>query len=540
MKRIIISIYILLFFSSLSNTPSLRDEIDIKWSTTEKGLKKTPLGDVVGYDESGIYVTYLQPILNMGIITYAAGGPNLSYLIQHYDNDMKSTRFVKVELDKDYEYKTILHFGNELYVFSTFQDKKNKKKELYAQKIDKKTLRVGKEKLKIASAFNTVSFGENRYNAFNYIGDRFYKIKLSRDKSKLLIYYSQTTEKKTEHEHISVQVYDSGLRESWRNTYKLPCKDDLFIIESLRVSDEGKVYLLGKEYKEKLRERVDGMPNYTYKLFSFSNKIDSFDNYQLNLEDKFLTNIEMAVAKQANEVVCSGYYSENGKSGKNGSFYFRIDTEKKEIIKSKSHAFSSEIMTAILGNKEKKKLDKTLEAEKDINLNNYKFDEIILREDGGVVLISEYRRRKVFSGSDDAIVKYYRNNIIIINISPSGEVEWSTKIAKKQVDTNSEYFLSYSTAVVNDKIYFIFNDKAENATIINSDNIKFFTPNKKTVTTIVQIDSNGRQKKDIIFSYDDIKLFTIPSIFEQISDNEMVLFAGKEMGKSKAAKLTFN
>ncbi|UZR98926.1 hypothetical protein [Chondrinema litorale] len=535
MKKIFISIIVLIFFTSIVPKAKFRDKIDIKWSNLEKSkLKKTPLGDVVGHDETGIYVKFLQPAVEMGIITLAAGGVKFSYLLQHYDNDMKLTSSKKIELDKGYELESVFQFGDELYLMSTFNNKDIRKKELFVQKINKKTLNVEQEKKRLAASVNMVAFNGNKANLYNDNGEGAYDYIISRDKTKLLVYFKQTTENKSDNEIVGVQVYEAGFNMLWSNTYEIPFENELFSIRKVKVNNDGKVYLLGKEYKEKHKNEVDGLPNFKYRLLCLSELANKFDTFIIDLEDKFITDIELTITEKQNEVICSGFYSENDLNGIIGSFYFRFDTQSNKIVSSTTNQFSDEFLldNAYSYGKKMNKIEKIKEK----GLTNYSLDQVILREDGGIVLISEYKC-SLSSNSSSRVACY---NILSINISPSGEVEWSTKIDKKQLAySDDEYIISYETIVIKDKIYFIFNDEKENILNPNLENIKAFKPNKMAITSIVELGSDGVQHKEILFAYQEINLFAIPDLTEQISENEVILFAGQTLKGGKLAKLTF-
>jgi len=67
---------------------------------------------------------------------------------------------------------------------------------------------------------------------------------------------------------------------------------------------------------------------------------------------------------------------------------------------------------------------------------------------------------------------YYYNDIIVININPGGETEWTKKIAKRQPSSNDGgFFSSYSLSIVKDKMYFVFNDSPKNLITSVKENI---------------------------------------------------------------------
>ena len=100
-------------------------------------------------------------------------------------------------------------------------------------------------------------------------------------------------------------------------------------------------------------------------------------------------------------------------------------------------------------------------------------DQLILRNDGGALLIAEqyfvqeeYDRNQFYDpyysnyynrNYNDIDYVYNYNDIIVVNIRPDGEIEWTARIPKRQVTTNDGgYYSSYAMSIVRSKIYFVF------------------------------------------------------------------------------------
>jgi hypothetical protein len=86
---------------------------------------------------------------------------------------------------------------------------------------------------------------------------------------------------------------------------------------------------------------------------------------------------------------------------------------------------------------------------------------------------------------------------------------------------------------------FIFNDDIENMTYTEGDKIKNFSKNKKkSATVLVEVDNQGKQSKEILFTVEDVQSFTLPKVSEQISKDEVMLF-GQYKRKNRFFRVQF-
>jgi hypothetical protein len=125
-----------------------------------------------------------------------------------------------------------------------------------------------------------------------------------------------------------------------------------------------------------------------------------------------------------------------------------------------------------------------------------------------------------------------------VNISPSNEILWNTKIPKKQITSDyGSLYASFSAQVTDDNIYLLFNDNPKNLT--NKDPKKTFNFNGKgSVVTLVTIGENGEYEKSLITKNSSDDLVVRPKICQQISTTEMLLYAEIKY-KFKLGTLTF-
>ncbi|MEI7595221.1 MAG: hypothetical protein WCK02_05685 [Bacteroidota bacterium] len=519
---LIISLFCQVGYSQIAN----KSGVTVTWGLK---IKKTrDVDNIIGSDDNGIYVLKHKKS-DLIFEQY-----NINNLIL-----AKTAIFPLRASDKKENIESIFFMDNEMFLFTSFIDKTTKKNTLLARKIDKSTLSPTSKPVTIGQ----IDFGESRWGnrgSFDY--------HISNDQSKLLIYYNLPY-KKGEKEKMGYIVFNKNLEKLWEKEASLPYEDQQFKVENYKVDNNGNVYLLGVYFKDKRASKKLGEANYGYKIFTYFDFGEKTDEYDLNFGDKFITDMQFDINVKM-DFVCAGFYSEKGSYGMKGTFYMSIDHKTKQIMNKSSKEFSFAEITQNMSAKEMKKAEKRKMKGKKVELDDYDIDDIIMRSDGGALIIAEQYRVDVTTTTTTNAqgfttttthYTYNYNDILVVNISPSGEIDWVQKIVKRQRTTDDGgYFSSYAKIIKGNKIYFIFNDNIKN--IINPAEKGVYAFNKskrKSIASIVELSADGSQTKSALFSSKEAQMMIRPKISGIINDNEMVLFGFWGRGQ-QIAKLTFN
>ncbi|NOQ25811.1 MAG: hypothetical protein GQ564_10660 [Bacteroidales bacterium] len=532
MRRMIILVGFLSLLILNSSGQEKSNKVDILWGDEQKESKKTTLSDIVGHDETGIYALKTK---RKGFY-----GMNSTITLEHYNNKLNQTNSVSLELiyqKKKMNFEFIIHHNNELYLYSSFINKKLNHNFLFVQTINKKTLQFNQDIKKIAEIDYTGRSIVNIGN-FNY--------EVSRDSSKVLVYYNLPYVR-YENEQYGFHVFDEEMNQLWENKVTLPYMEELLDVEDFKIDDKGNVHLLGVIYKEKRKAKRKGEPNYKYQIISYFDKGNEVKEYPIMIEGKFLTDMKIAITDDK-DVICSGFYSNEGLFSIIGAYFIKVDGETKEIIAKNFKEFGIDFITQNMTDRQEKKAKKKAEKGKEVELIQYDLDNIVLRDDGGAVLIGEqYFVRMVTrtmsngNGGTTTTTSYYYfyNDIIVINISPEGNIEWTEKIPKRQKTANDGgFYSSYAMSVVKDKLYFVFNDHPENLTYKGEGKLYNFIKSKESLIVLVELDSNGKQTREALFSAREADILTRPKVCKQISKKEMILF-GQRRKAHRFAKILF-
>ena len=469
MKATLLSLFLLVFSFGLFAQNDL-EKTYMQWG---KELKEPPgsyIVKVISTSPSDFYVLRRKN----------AGALNTEQVfIEQYDRKMNLKRSEKLDLKykgKDRDFEDVVMIGGQLYLLTSFNNEVKKKNYLFLQKISKKGLRLDKDFEMIGQTDSKDKFREGTFDLIH-----------SQDSSKVLI-YNQLLFNKNEPERFAFRIFDQQFNELWSRNVVLPYGDGLFSVEEYQVDNNGNVYLLGVIYNDKSSFRRQGKPTYQYTILAYTKDGEDAQEYKIDIEDKFITDLTFKVAKDGN-LVCTGFYSEKGTYSVKGTYFFKLDAKTKKVYNRNLKQFDFDFLTEYMSPSKREKAKK---AEIEGNekrapeLFNYSLDNLILRSDGGALLIAEqyyvyerfdnnmpfnagfgglygYRFSRFndpyFRNNAQRDIFYNYNDIIIVNIRPDGEIEWTARIPKQQETINDGgYYSSYAHAVVRDKIYFIYND----------------------------------------------------------------------------------
>jgi len=497
-----------------------------------KASRKSSLSDIVAHDATGIYVTKQR-------FRSSLAGTN-SYTLEQYDNVFNLIQSSDLEIEEEghecrVEY--FLHLQNRLYVFYSYANNKEKKNSLFVSEINKKTLRPDGKKKKI---------GEIDYSGNSRRNDGNFDIRVSRDSSKILVEYALPFDT-DEPEQFGFNVLDEELNSLWEKSVTLPYKDQLYDVESIRVDNQGNVYLLGIVYKDKHKDKRKGKPNYSYEVIACRDKGNSLTQYPVSLEDKFITDMQIQILDN-NNLICAGFYSKEGTFSIRGTYFLTIDAETKAIKTKSIKEFDLDFITQNMSEREANRAVRKEKKGEEAELYEYNLDNLLVGKDGSAILIGEqyyvttYTTTSRMNGvtTTHTTTYYNYNDIIAVKVNAAGQIEWAEKVAKTQhTSDDGGFFSSYTLAIVNGKICFIFNDSPKNLdkAAANSGKTYNFRANN-LVVVVASLDRNGKETRQPIFSSVDLEVIARPKVCEQISNKEVILF-GQRRKTQQFAKITF-
>lgn len=518
-----------IFISGSLFAQTTTDKADVLWGNEYEVDKKVTLSDIVYYNSDGFIALKSNNI-------EADRSPELAM----FDNNMNFVKSAELELKYENKYRKfedIIQFNDKLYLFTSFKNQKLDKNFLFMQTINTSSLTLNDDMSMIAE----IDFsGKAKFNG------GLFDCAISPDSSKMLVYYDLPYEKGT-NEKFGFRSYDMNMNLLWEKEVSLPYKEELFDVERYRIDNEGNTYVLGRLFKDKKKVERKGLPNYNYLVISYTNSGNTVNEYPISITGKFITDMQIAIDDNL-DIICGGFYSDEGTFSIKGSYYLRVDGKTKEIKSQSFKEFSVDFLTQFLTEREAEKIEKKIEKGKDVEMYHYDLRELIRRDDGGAVLVAEQYYVHVVTttirnsnGTYSTTTTYYYNydDILVINISPSGNIDWATKIRKSQISTNDGGpYSSYALAVTGDKLYFIFNDNPKNLFNQTQGKVYRMILNKECVVTLVEVDADGNQTREALFKANEAEVYTRPKVCQQVSSKELILY-GQKKKMQRFAKLTF-
>lgn len=499
-------------------TPS--NLVDVKVGPEYKS--KNTLIDIFAHDENHFYAILKKVnTINMGVL---AGKTKI--FLARFNKAMEVEQETELVLEYDgneLDFENLFMQNGELFLFSSYVNKKQKVRYAFYQTIDKKTLLPNKDFKKIAEV------GGDSKKELKSTG---FRVVRSKDNGKTLVYYDLPFTEK-ENERYGVHVFDDQMNILWTKEIELPFADENFAISSRKIAENGDVYIMGRLWKDK-KEREKKEVNYKYVIIELSEKGNKLNQYEVDLDNKYVSHMLLRI-NDHNELLCGGFYTLYDASGAMGSFFVKINRETAEISHKSFEPFDASFIVEDMDDKAKKKATNRMDKDKNIGISRLELDELVLREDGGGVIVGE--RRYITSrtttdsqGNTKTYYIYHNHDIIMVNIDPEGNIEWNARIPKKQIMNNSDYFSSYLLAISGSDMFFIFNDQPKNLLYNGDGNIEPMNL-KKNYVALVRVDSDGRVFRKPLMSERGEKSIVRPLVSEQLRNGEIILYA--ERGKSK-------
>ncbi len=457
-------------------------------------------------------------------ITTIGKGRRAIYTISKYDTKMKLVKKLDWDLDfKEGSFDRFMMIKNNLYVLFKKIDTKSKTAELYAKSLNKNTLKLTSKETLI-----TEKYTNKRYTP-SYV--------IIEENDLVLIYNTKEKDRK-ENMSVSLKLFGNNLKEIWNKDIDFPFLNKKSRFGDLEITSNGDVYFIIKVTNEDKKKEAHKM------LYSCTKNGKIIKEKELSELPEFISDIKIATTPK-NEIIIAGYYNEKvEKAWKKGSYFAKIDNNSLSIKKLTKGLFPTTLLMENKTDKVKRKAIRKENKGKDTGLDNYfAVDEIITKEDGGAIIIGEhYKYYQTSSTTTDANGRtsttytnhYEYDDILVISINKEGEIEWERIIPKKQHVSGSPLGCGYYRMIVEDKMYFIFNDDRLNHASDNETTENFLANKKNRIISIYEINSEGYIRKDILTDYQTTESLLDVTKTEQIGDKEMLCYM---FGKKRTRKL---
>jgi hypothetical protein len=245
-------------------------------------------------------------------------------------------------------------------------------------------------------------------------------------------------------------------------------------------------------------------------FISFDVSMETPKNYILSLSDKIWYDILFDYDNRHQKIVAGGLVSNDFQTKAIGYFYLNISPKNESDQVLKYHKFNQKFVQDVLGKEKPRKREGFAEVD---------VQEIVLRSDGGILLIAErnriyvrqsgnvnsaYAGRNISGNQTD----YYYDDVLVFSIHPTGDLHWKEILYKKQYsqDDNAMYS-SYFLLKTRSSLRFLYNDE------ISQEN-----PVNEYILT-----GSGEPDRKNIMNTQGVKLMLVLKKSMQVSANEIVI-----------------
>ena len=304
---------------------------------------------------------------------------------------------------------------------------------------------------------------------FDY-GKRFYspapELVLSEDKKTILLYHTEYFSK------IEVAVFSLAKMELlWDNTYNP--KDLKFGQEfhQILVDNQGGMHMILNRHNDRLKK--DKPPHFEI-IYQTPTK-EKATNYTVELEKKLSYDTYFKIDNLNRSLIAGGMYSEKNKGRTQGHYYINIPIADASKYVLTFQEYELSFMEQLV--------DKKTKVSK--GLFDVGIQDIVIRRDGGIIIICEQRKDFERSSGTTAtrsyaqrqggrfVVDHYYEDLFLFSIHPDGTPHWETILHKKQYSQDDDAaFSSFFLAKTPENLRLIYNDEIRNENTVSEYIIK--------------------------------------------------------------------
>jgi hypothetical protein len=473
--------------------------------------------------------------------TYSQGGYGriLTYKNLNYTN---TSSFKNLVNGKPCDYEGTFEIGGTIYTFTSEDNEDKTNKALYVHEFKESAEKREVEGEKIAS------FDYDRKNKRR----SGFKLLASEDKQKICVTYYSSNRKKSDSKNgkYGYFILDANLTIETEGSFEDILEEKGETITDYKLSNEGTLFLVTSLV-------VKDEPT-TIKFYKVTG--DEINALELNLGEKYTSQLTIAVNKEENFVV-SGFYGERGIKGQTkgtgvrGVFYSVMDPKSQDILSSGYHEFDDQFIMEGLSKRQKEKTEKKKEKKGiEPSLYNFKMRHFETTSDGGYlgvaeesyVVVTTYTDPK--TGARHTTYTYYEMDLIVFKLDKQGEMQWKKKIQKAQITNNDgAYRSSFVMRQVGEKVFIIFNDHMKNYDPIsfkylNSDTqypMTFTKKNNAIAVVAVNIE-DGLIERNALKGSKELGSILIPKLCVPDKENSSILMYTRFGSKEMVGRMNFN
>lgn len=495
MQKLLISFSLLLF-----SITHLSAQVDVTWGATLES--ETRMSKIIGEDADANVYTLMYKSKKWYLAKFASGTLDEKF----------SKQIILPDIDgKDQDFAQIYFMNDRLMILGSQYNNKTEhlKVTAYSCSLSGIMEKKGVTLLDVAAETRSKS------------GTVWYK--QSPDNSKMLI--ANVSYDKQSNNYINIKVFDKNLKEV--NTYKETVKGRVsngmvkISVGGFILNNSGRMFYSYEKMYYKSGGIDFGDNTNNDRDYSIMEIDESGKKREIPIELKNLKVAAMAfITDKDNNLQVGGLYYQKQSKGfikgiwVRGSFYVKLDGKTGKKLAETSKPFDKEMMLQF---RKEKDLDKGKYLD-----NNFKLKSVYAKPDGGLFMVAEYFKVTQSEGGYMTTITYNYGPLIAIDITKTGDINWTRSIIKAQIyqqqmlnlgaalgglyftvglpmTNDKTIYYSYMADVQGDEFVLIYNDNPSNLSPdLPPKKHKTLTNPKKGVPMLVTFDKDGNMKKKLL------------------------------------------
>lgn len=393
---------------------------------------------VIGQDDDGYYV--LMSNLSLNMESDRVGFKNRKYKLTYFNTALVLQWEKTLEpFSNDAVIDAVTFFNGQIIVISSMQKRNESQVNYYVTTYDNA---------------GTPTHIDKPVTSFSSIKNDYEKSKviLSSGRNRIMIVTREFSG--DDNQTVFAAVLDTSFTELENKNVIIPFPVKSFDVTGYVMSDKNDLLFLGVS-SEKIKV-LSSKRKIDYYLYSSRTGDSLFKEFKIS-SDKNITGLGVAFDNINNMAVFAGFFSERESYTGSGIFYATLDMALNDEVK---------IKTTSLDGPENSRLRGERNSTSGLSLIGYPIDRVVLRDDGGAVIVAEaaytteYSYYDSFSQSFTRRLEYHFESVAVISINLDGSIHWNAIVEKDQVSMDDGgVFSSFCSMLNSENLVLLYNSE---------------------------------------------------------------------------------
>jgi hypothetical protein len=344
------------------------------------------------------------------------------------------------------------------------------------------------------------------------------KVVYSKNRSKIVAFYPVPGQNA-----IHFILLDKALDVLMKQRVDFPLPEGDYRLNEVVVDNEGNIFVaLFDNTKLKKADESYGRN----RIFRVYQNLPSATPIDFNFTRPVFGSVKLDMDNINKQVVVAGFISDDNNKQAKGYFFKAYSLEENQLMRNYHIDFSTELYIELAGKESGQNLE---------GLSTFEITDLVLRFDGGIVIVAESRFNNIESiqmpsfvpaagPSFRSVTVNYYNDVMALCITPDGKQDWAKVLRKKQVSEDDEgFFSSYALHIRGGELNLIYNEDIY----------------QKTNVASYRVDPKGETKRSVAFNSGDEDVLVVPRLGKQVSSNETIMPSFRK-NSLRLVKLTYN